>query len=125
MNIYVDDVRHLPSNFVGDWRVVRTIEEAKALLLTGDVSAASLDHDMGACADCIRKGLHVGDMMTAASTFMNWCPHHEDGTKLVLWMAETGHWPKQKPFVHSANPVGRERMRGLIDRYFPTENDGR
>lgn len=113
-NLFVDDVRPVPEG----WRVARTIEDAKLLLETGEVDALSLDHDMGACADCVSKGLHIGDMQTSETTFMNWCQHHEDGTKLVRWIIETGHWPKQMPWVHSANPVGRHRMQAMIERYW-------
>lgn len=87
--------------------------------MAGAVDRCSLDHDMGACEACIQSGAHIGKMNTPDQTFYNWCPHHEDGTKLVQWMIETGHWPRQKPSVHSANPVGAERMRGLINRYWP------
>ena len=39
--------------------------------------------------------------------------------RLARWMAETGHWPRRKPSVHSANPVGVAYMRGVIERYGP------
>jgi len=113
-NLFVDDVRPAPDG----WKVARTIEDAKLFLLTGEVDQLSLDHDMGACAECVSKQRHVGDMTTPETTLVNWCPHHEDGTKLVHWIIETGHWPRQKPVVHSANPVGAARMRGMINRYW-------
>ena len=114
-NLYVDDVRQCP--FVG-WKVARTIEDAKLFLASGEVDHCSLDHDMGACVDCVSRGTHVGDMATPETTFLNWCKHAEDGTKLVRWMIETGNWPKQMPMVHSANPVGRVRMREMINQFF-------
>ena len=114
MRLFVDDVRPCP---VG-WIVARTVSEAKALLATGRVESASLDHDMGACADCRLEGRDVGDMRTDESTFYRWCPHAEDGTALVRWMIETGHWPKSKPHVHSFNPTGAKRMRELIEAHF-------
>jgi hypothetical protein len=52
------------------------------------------------------------------------CEHVGTGYDLCLWMAETGHWPHEKPDVHSANPVGAKRMRGVIDRYFGTRQGG-
>lgn len=33
-------------------------------------------------------------------------------------MAETGNWPAEKPVCHSANPVGKERIEGVIARYY-------
>lgn len=118
-DLFVDDVRKVPDG----WQVARTIEDAKILLETGRVNRLSLDHDMGACADCVRAGKHIGDMSTPQTTFMNWCSHHEDGTKLVNWIIATGNWPMQKPTVHSANPVGAQRMRQLIDRYWDDRPD--
>lgn len=121
MNIYMDDVRDSP--YIG-WRVVRDVPECAVLISTGEVEHLSLDHDMGACYECKSKGLHEGDMTSPETTFMNWCPHHLDGTKLIRWMITTGHWPKYKPMVHSANPVGAARMRAMIDKFFPgAEND--
>jgi hypothetical protein len=40
------------------------------------------------------------------------------GYDLVKWMGETGNWPRQKPLVHSMNPVGAAAMRTYIDRYW-------
>jgi hypothetical protein len=119
MNLYVDDVREPYTGY----EVVRTVEDAQRMLASQDVNRCSLDHDMGACDDCVARGKHVGDMVTPETTFMNWCPHVLDGTKLVQWMIETGNWPRQKPEVHSANPAGRMRMAGLIERYWPERTD--
>jgi hypothetical protein len=114
-DVYMDDMRQIPGGWVG----ARTIEETQSLLESGRVRLLSLDHDMGACDECLTKGEHVGDMATPETTFMNWCPHAGDGSSLVRWMIEHNQWSSEKPTVHSANPVGRERMRGLIDRYWP------
>lgn len=53
--------------------------------------AISLDHDLG------------GDDMTRP---------------VVLWMAEHDAWPTEVR-VHTANPVGREWLVGMCDRYGP------
>lgn len=114
MNLYMDDVRSCPDG----WKVARTVEDAKLFLASGEVDDCSLDHDMGACADCTKSGASVGDMLTEETTYFFWCQHVMDGTKLVRWMVETGHWPRQKPTVHSMNTNGAKRMREIIDRYF-------
>lgn len=88
-NLYVDDVRVCPSDY---WVVARTVDQAKWYLTNTDVYQCSLDHDMG-------EGLPTG-------------------TDLVRWMIETGNWPTVKPMVHSDNPYGARRMRGLIDQWF-------
>ena len=115
INLFVDDVRVCP--YAG-WVTVRTIAEAQRFLATGEVASMSLDHDMGACEACIAARQDMGDMLTPETTFVSWCPHAEDGSALVRWMIETGHWSKLKPTVHSANPVGAARMRGMIERYW-------
>jgi hypothetical protein len=107
INLYVDDVRPCPDG----WVVARQVMQAQWCLSRQDVQPVdqcSLDHDMGACVKCQAK----------SETELNWCPHVLDGTKLVRWMVETGHWPQQKPTVHSMNPAGRTRMQGLIDQFF-------
>jgi len=113
INLWLDDIRPAP---IG-WLHVTTIAEAKRLLEAGRVKRASLDHDLGACEACMgpwREGL-------TASGPMPHCSHVGTGYDLCLWMAETGHWPVHAPIVHSANPVGRERMQGVIRRYFGTK----
>lgn len=110
MNLWLDDVRPAP---IG-WLHVKNITDAKLHLEAGHVERASLDHDLGACEPCM-------DLWRARAwaDAMPHCSHVGTGYDLCVWMAETGHWPKEPPTVHSANPVGRDRMRGVIHRYFP------
>ena len=44
----------------------------------------------------------------------------EDDTsrRVVLWMCENNFWPKMV-YVHTANPVGRDWLVGMVDRYGP------
>lgn len=120
INLYVDDIRTCPYE---GWITVRSIADAKEWLKAKAVDHMSLDHDMGACDACLRGNRAVGDMTTPETTFVMWCPHEEDGTKLVQWMIETGCWSRYKPMVHSANPVGAARMRGMIERYWQPASD--
>lgn len=90
--MWLDDVRPAPTG----WVHVRSANEAISLLATGVVTEASLDHDLG--------DFYIGG---------------GDGYRVVLWMAEQGVWPPDGVAVHSANPVGRERMVGTIRRYGP------
>lgn len=90
MNVYMDDIR-TPGDweFVdhANWVVVRRVEYVQELLQAGLVDNMSLDHDMG-------PGL--------------------DGTDLIKWMVETGHWPRKDIYLHSANPDGRKRMASFL-----------
>lgn len=114
MNLWLDDIRRPPSVA---WTWATTVEQAKRYLQTGRVEQASLDHDLGACGACHARWMD-GDLAPRLGKEMPHCEHYGTGWTLVKWMAETGHWPKQKPTVHSANEAGRTRMRDFIDRYF-------
>lgn len=109
MNLWLDDVRPAPPG----WTHVKTVDAAKAALMSGNVSRASLDHDLGWCESCRNDTAVRGYAEVIGS-----CEHIGTGYSLVCWMEETGNWPREKPTVHSANPVGAARMRQAIDRRF-------
>lgn len=90
--MWLDDLRPVPEGWTG----VRSVNEAIALLSTGLVVEASLDHDLG---DYAYDG--------------------GDGYKVVDWMAENNIWPSAGVHCHSGNPVGRERIEGVVQRYGP------
>lgn len=112
--LYLDDMRPFPEG----WKGVRTIEEAKAELAAGHVEMASLDHDLGACEMCMGEKTIDQWLSETDMASMPHCEHVGTGYDLVCWMEETGYWPKQKPQVHSANPVGAFRMRQAINRHY-------
>ena len=115
--LWLDDRRPAPYGWVG----VTTVAAAKLSLRTGRVDRASLDHDLGACETCM-DGRDVKEWLEAHNfRTMPHCQHVGTGYDLCVWMAETGHWPTEKPAVHSANRVGRPRMNGVIARYFPRQ----
>ena len=114
MDLWLDDMRPAPKG----WHHVKTVEEAKFALLTASVQRASLDHDLGACTDCLKGRLpsewlddHDGEQMPN-------CEHFGTGFTLVRWMEETGNWPTEKPTVHSANRAGSAMMRAIIDKHY-------
>jgi hypothetical protein len=74
------------------WTWAKTSTEALALLNGSEhIDALSLDHDLGG----------------------------EDTTRpVVLYLAEFGGWPDQV-YVHTANPVGRQWIEGMVQRYGP------
>jgi hypothetical protein len=116
--MWLDDMRPAPPG----WTHVKNVYEAKLLLLTGEVEFASLDHDLGMAELCLRcTADDDGNFCTGCQ-----CECHDyyetapTGYDLVKWMAETGIWSNNRPTVHSANPVGRDNMIAVIDRYFPS-----
>lgn len=112
LKLYLDDLR-MP--YSEEWTLVRTAEEACDLLATGTVEFACLDHDLGECDACDQSFPPRGYKVVA-----NTCRHRMNGFALVEWMVKTGHWPKNKPTVHSANEVGAAKMRALIEESFQT-----
>jgi hypothetical protein len=96
VNLWLDDIRPAPRG----WIWCKTVAEAQSILVTGLVEMASLDHDLDPRA-------------SAGGT-----PMIPTGYHLVLWMVQTGNWPKRKPNVHSANPWGAARMKKLIERCY-------
>ncbi|RIR62262.1 cyclic-phosphate processing receiver domain-containing protein [Mycobacteroides abscessus] len=74
------------------WAWAKTSDEALNLLGGIEpVEAISLDHDLGG-ADTTRP--------------------------VVRWLAEHGGWP-ERVYVHTANPVGRQWLEGMVKRYGP------
>ena len=106
MKLFVDDVRPAPEG--DEWLVARTVKDAKTYLQRDDIVSVSLDHDMGACDECIAKGEHIGE------GYVNWCQHAEDGYALVMWMIENRRIPPLV-WVHSMNPVGKRRMIAALE----------
>lgn len=118
MILWLDDERDPRQHgYIGAYWA-KTYEQAIEMLSTGKVELASLDHDIGACADCIAKGLHIGDMKTAETTFYNRCPHAKNGYDVVSWMKENNVWPPKGVRVHSMNPLEGDRMRQAINAHY-------
>jgi hypothetical protein len=92
MDLWVDDKRPPEAYGFEGFTWARTSEEAIALLRTGEVRFASLDHDLG---------LESGT-----------------GYDIVCWMEEHNTWPPDGVGVHSMNPVGRKRMEAVIERQY-------
>jgi hypothetical protein len=112
MKLWVDDHRPAPPG----WRVARSVAAAKVYLEQGLVTDISLDHDLGACAECTVARRHIGRMTRRGNTFYNYCPHVPSGYDLCVWMAHTGRWPRGSVRIHSANPAGARRMLAVLER---------
>ncbi len=104
MKLWVDDERPAPEGWV--W-VTRPAEAIRALA-TGTVTDLSLDHDLGIDPE-------TNEPQTTRP--------------IVLWLCEMDaahtrrrYWPDQVR-VHSQNPVGRQWLEAMIDRYKPSDDD--
>lgn len=97
MKLWVDDVRKPPGWNDGKWAWAKTSDEGIACLRDmGPYEELSLDHDLG-----VYKG------------------GYDTTRPIVLWLCKNPeYWPK-KVWVHTANPVGRVWLEGMIERYKP------
>ena len=94
LNIWLDDIRPAPNGYI--W--VKSVNQAKRVIIAAEMSyeeifELNLDHDLGD---------YAGD--------------GGDAICLVRWLAETGRHYFIK--LHTMNPVGRENMQAIIDRYW-------
>lgn len=91
--IWLDDVRPTPSGFYG----VHSVNEAKVAIMKAEAMGMTiyldLDHDLG---DYAKDG--------------------GDGIELIKWLIETERFYPIS--LHTMNPVGRDNMRALIERYW-------
>ena len=99
--LWLDDIRQ-PWDFgcLG-WYLAKTAEEAIAVLKTGKVTEADLDHDLTELATLGLAG-----------------PDEKTGYTVVCWMEENNVWPVDGVRVHSLNPSGRQRMQQVIDKHY-------
>lgn len=100
IRLWLDDIRDPVSAGHYGWTWVKTADEAIAILSTGRVIEASLDHDLDVQA-------------TLGNT-----PTEKTGYDVVCWMEEHNVWPINGVSVHSQNPAGAARMRQAINRAY-------
>lgn len=98
MKLWLDDIRDPVTYGYLGYTWAKTAEEAIALLQTGEVTFASLDHDLSVKAT-------LGDWSGETT-----------GYDVVLWMEEHNVWPRDGVAVHSMNPAGRQRMEAATKR---------
>lgn len=99
--LFLDDLRN-PANADWDWVIVRSSEEAMQVLHNhGMPRFISFDHDLGGEDTAIIFILKMIDMCL-----------DDPSTK----------FPRDY-FVHSANPVGAENIRGLMDCFIKFLDD--
>lgn len=96
LDIFMDDIRNLPDSYKEEngcgscWIIQRRVDDVVGLLKRGLVRDMSLDHDMG-----------IGQ---------------DTGYDLLDWMERFDIWPKGRIDIHSANPVGAQRMNQVLQR---------
>lgn len=100
--LYLDDIR---SPKESGYTIARNIEEAKKLISEkGFPSHMSLDHDLGENKN--------GKPLPTGHDFVKWI------TKEYL----DKELPEFTYQIHSANPVGADNMKGLLDNFIKFKN---
>ncbi len=100
VDLWLDDLRDPDRHGYIGWTWVKTAHEAIALLATGRVRRASLDHDL-----------------TIEQTLGGFSAE-PTGYSVVCWMERENIWPPDGVRVHSQNPAGRQRMEQVIRRHY-------
>mgnify|MGYP004516004627 CR=1 FL=1 len=95
IKIWLDDVRPAPDGY----KLCRSVSEAKWRIVASEAAETKIevidcDHDLG-----------------------DYAVYGGDGIKLIDWLAERKTFYPIK--LHTQNPVGRENMQRVIDRYWP------
>ena len=99
MILWLDDIRNPCQHGAIGAVWARNYEQAIALLETGEVTIASLDHDL-----------------TLEQT-IGLSQDGHTGYDVLVWMEKHDIWPEEV-YVHSANPSGRYRMFQVIQKHY-------
>jgi hypothetical protein len=99
MNVYLDDMRKEPKNFI----LAKTYKECISLLESNNIDILSLDHDLG--------DFENGKEYTGYDVAMYIVEKQENESINI--------WPKEI-YMHTANPIGRQNMFSLLNNYKPS-----
>lgn len=94
INLFLDDIRNCKFN---DFIIARSYEECIDFINKNKINTLSLDHDLGTK----ETGYDVCKYIV--------CKKEEDNIDL---------WPNEI-YLHTDNPVGRQNMFQLLNRYAP------
>jgi hypothetical protein len=107
MRLWIDDERSTPAEYT---HTAASSSDAIALLIQATADQApieliSFDHDLGYPQE---DGSSLLDNSIPGDT----------SRPVLLWMIEHDIWPAEIR-LHTANPVGRDWLAGMIGRYAP------
>jgi hypothetical protein len=106
MKLWLDDIRDPSKLGLVGWVWCRTAESAIDLFKSGDVTKASLDHD-----------LSWEHYPGSGIPERQWS--HLTGYDVVCWLEEhPEYWPHEGVTVHSMNQVGRKRMLAVVRKHY-------
>lgn len=108
MELWLDDKRDPEHYDKEDWYWAMTAVEAIQAFRRGDITRASLDHDL------TDEQMIIGGYNGVI---------HDDGVKsgydVILWLEQNPEfWPVDGVAVHSQNPSGAARMQAAIRAHY-------
>lgn len=109
IRLYLDDERPCPQG----WELARSYDQAVSMVSNPELEIVglSLDHDLGACPDCIQS-----NQSSAAPLH---CRHVKTGYDFLCYLESAGLLKAlPRPSVHSMNPIGRANMERVIERWY-------
>jgi len=111
MRLWLDDARAPWKHGCLGWTWIETADGAIALLKTGNVEEASLDHDLTE-QQTVRGGAYG----------VVYDDGHSTGYDVLCWLeANPQFWPPKGVRVHSKNSAGAARMHEVIERHYRNE----
>jgi hypothetical protein len=114
-DLWLDDERKPPS-FADcgiHWTWAKTCDEAIALMQTGTVVFASLDHDL--CDEhyfAFDTSEHYGTPLDTSQF------KEKTGYDFMLWMAENNVWPVHGIRIHTMNTARKPVMIDIVQRHY-------
>lgn len=108
MQLWLDDQRDPERYGRANWFWAMTAVEAIQAFRRGDITEASLDHDL------TDRQMVLGGYNARIE---------DDGVMsgydVVLWLEQNPeYWPEEGVAVHSQNPAGRARMETVIQKHY-------
>lgn len=95
MKLFIDDIRKLPDE---SWQLARTVSDAIRAINMFDFDVISLDHDI--------EGSN--ETFDTVALFIN---------EKYKFLTPKMQFTKPKIILHTANPVGAERMKNILDGF--------
>lgn len=105
VRLWLDDCREPWKHGCLGWEWAKTADEAIAILKTGRVIEASLDHGLS-WEHYPGADVQEGDYK------------EKTGYDVLCWIEENNKWPVGGVRVHSMNPVGRQRMVTVLIKHY-------
>ena len=106
--LWIDDIRPIPDDF-DIW--AKSAEEAVEAFTKYKITHVSFDHDLG-------------DVIETSGLLVLWDEHEKTGYDVAMWVERQAYLGKITPFtykIHSANPIGVEKIAGAMknaERYW-------